>query len=174
MTNPPFRIPIDVTTRLPIDEAMEELLDATEPRGFSIMAHRRLTGTVSRDRIVLRRGTIPGWSLSRSYGEFRGRLVEEDGRVRLRGEFVEVEATPNRSEIVALLVVLAMALALLIERLTAGAPFDVPMLGFGVAIFLVLLLGPASRRRPGPGERHQNVSASAELLSEELARILKG
>lgn len=170
----PIRIPMEVTTGLSADQALEELLEATrEPLGPSIMAHRQLAGTVSRDRVVLRRGTIPGWSLSRGYGEFQGRLVDEGGSVRLRGEFVEAVEKPSRWGIAAALLFLVLVALLQISGWRPPAPFDGPVLGLGLLLLGFVLLFSTHWWRLGIRQRRENVAATAELLRADIARILR-
>ncbi len=86
---------MEVATGLSVDQAIDVLLAAMrKPRGFSIMAHRKPVGSVSRDRVILRRGIH---YRSKNYGEFQGRFVEEQGLVKLQGKFVAIAGSSGRN-----------------------------------------------------------------------------
>ena len=158
----PIGIPIEVATNLSVERAMRKLRAATRvPRGFSIMSHRRIVGSVSGDRVVLRRGTIRGWPESRNYGEFRGHLVDHRGTARLTGRFVEVGGSR-------FVVALAAALAVITTY------FWLHWSASGFVVFGVSMIFLSTLSWLGGGTRRKNFSAEAELLVEDIKRALMG
>lgn len=165
-------IPIEVATTVSVEEGIDRLREVTrEFRGFSIMAHRQIRGTVSRDRVILRRGTIPGWGLSRNRGEFRGSFVAQGDSAKLRGEFVEITG-PGSDFVVALAVTLVLLVIYFGISSWRGGELDMSKPEFEALVVVAISFVVALLLRLNRDERRQDVVGEAELLANDIARIL--